>query len=167
MPDNPSPSPQPAETAPGNPSTPVETITALAAEGPAVAAATAPQPAAASPGPPDGPAGPPPQAPPAPQAPSAVAAATPSAAQVLSLAAPSYPVRSRQLGEEGLVLLEVEILPDGLAGQVRVLLAPDYPRLVDAALAAAMQARFSPATRAGLPIRSLIEVPFRFQLQGK
>jgi TonB family protein len=63
------------------------------------------------------------------------------------------------------VLLEVEVLPDGRAGQVRVLLAPDYPRLVEAAVEATRKATFRPALLDGRPVRSVIEIPFRFRLE--
>ncbi len=87
------------------------------------------------------------------------------AAEVVSLPTPEYPPRSRRLGEEGLVVLEVEVLPNGRAGDVRILQAPDYPRLVAAAIEAVRQAQFKPATSDGTPIRSLIEIPVRFQLR--
>jgi protein TonB len=88
----------------------------------------------------------------------------PSAAEIASLPTPEYPPRSRRLGEEGLVLLEVEVLPDGRAGTVRVLRAPDYPRLVDAAIEAVRSAAFRPATTDGRPVRAFVEVPIRFRL---
>jgi len=85
-------------------------------------------------------------------------------AEIVSLPVPEYPPRSRRLGEEGLVLLEVEVLPGGEAGEVRVLQAPDYPRLVAAAIEAVRKARFRPALSDGLPVRSFVEIPIRFRL---
>jgi protein TonB len=84
--------------------------------------------------------------------------------EIVTLPTPEYPPRSRRLGEEGLVLLEVEVLPDGRAGTVRVLQAPDYPRLVDAAIEAVRSAAFRPATADGRPVRAFVEVPIRFRL---
>jgi protein TonB len=84
--------------------------------------------------------------------------------EIVDLPTPEYPPRSRRLGEEGLVLLEVEVLPDGRAGTVRVLQAPDYPRLVDAAIATVRSAAFRPATADGRPVRAFVEVPIRFRL---
>jgi protein TonB len=89
-------------------------------------------------------------------------AATP--VEIVNLPTPEYPPRSRRLGEEGLVLLEVEVLPDGRAGKVRVVHAPDYPRLVAAAVEAVRAAKFRPATRGGRPICAVVEVPIRFRL---
>jgi len=85
-------------------------------------------------------------------------------ADILVLPKPDYPPRSRRLGEEGLVLLEVEVLADGRAGKVRVLQAPAYPRLVDAALEAVRKATFKPATLNGVAMPSVVEVPIRFRL---
>jgi len=85
-------------------------------------------------------------------------------AEIVNLPVPEYPPRSRRLGEEGLVLLEVEVLPGGEVGQVRVLQAPGYPRLVAAAIEAIRKATFKPALSDGLPIRSLVEIPIRFRL---
>jgi protein TonB len=85
-------------------------------------------------------------------------------AELVDLPAPEYPPRSRRLGEEGLVLLEVEVLANGRAGTVRVARAPPYPRLVDAAVKAVRKAKFKPATSEGVPVRSLVEIPVRFQL---
>jgi len=84
--------------------------------------------------------------------------------EIVDLPPPEYPPRSRRLGEEGLVVLEVEVLPDGRVGKVRVLQAPDFPRLVDAAVAAVKNARFRPATVDGRPVPAAVEVPIRFRL---
>jgi len=86
-------------------------------------------------------------------------------ARVLNLPKPKYPLQSRRQGEEGLVLLEVEVLPNGTAGTIRVLKEPGYPRLIDAAIAAARQAKFDPAMRSGHHIRTLVKIPFRFTLR--
>jgi protein TonB len=108
------------------------------------------------------------QGPATPAAGPAPAAAIPpaaTAAEILDLPTPEYPPRSRRQGEQGLVLLQVEVLPDGRPGQVRVLLAPDYPRLVEAAVEATRKATFRPALLDGRPVRSVIEIPFRFRLE--
>ena len=94
----------------------------------------------------------------------AVNAGVRTGAEVVDLPAPEYPPRSRRLGEEGLVLLEVEVLANGRAGTVRLVRAPPYPRLVDAAVSAVRKAKFKPATARGTPVPSLVEIPIRFQL---
>jgi len=94
----------------------------------------------------------------------AVNAGVRTGAEVVDLPAPEYPLRSRRLGEEGLVLVEVEVLANGRAGTVRVVRAPPYPRLVDAAVKAVRSAKFKPAAARGTPVPSLVEIPIRFQL---
>jgi protein TonB len=89
-------------------------------------------------------------------------AATP--VEIVNLPTPEYPPRSRRLGEEGRVLLEVEVLADGRAGKIRMLQAPDFPRLVEAAIEAAKNARFRPATRDGQPVCAVVEIAIRFRL---
>jgi len=84
--------------------------------------------------------------------------------EIVNLPTPEYPPRSRRLGEEGLVLLEVEVLPDGRAGKVRVLQSPDYPRLVAAAIEAVQKAKYKPAMAQGVPVSAMIEIPIRFRL---
>lgn len=115
-------------------------------------------------GTPSGPARGRPNGPPGETARPPMAPAVRTGAEILDLPKPEYPPRSRRLGEEGVVLLEVEVLPDGRAGKVRVLQAPAYPRLVDAALQAIRRATFKPATLEGAAVASVVEVPIRFRL---
>jgi periplasmic protein TonB len=102
--------------------------------------------------------------PPGPPAALPAAPPPPLEAEVVTLPMPEYPPRSRRLGEEGTVLLKIEVLPDGTIGQVCVIQAPDYPRLVTAALESVRQAKFRPAMRGGVPVPSILEVPIRFKL---
>jgi protein TonB len=78
---------------------------------------------------------------------------------------PHYPPHARRLGQEGTVVLEVEVLADGRAGAVRVIESPGHPLLVEAAEDAVRRARFTPATRDGRPVRSLVRIPFTFRLE--
>lgn len=95
----------------------------------------------------------------------AVRPGVPTVAAVLEVPAPQYPLRSRRRGEEGVVVIEVQVLVTGRAGRVRVIEDPGYPRLVEAALDAARQGRYEPATRGGAAVASALEVPFRFALR--
>ncbi len=88
-----------------------------------------------------------------------------SEASTLDPPAPVYPPASRRRGEQGLVVLEVEVLADGRAGDVRVVETPGYPRLVDAAVRAVRQAAFRPATRGGRPVPSVLRLRIRFVLE--
>jgi protein TonB len=96
--------------------------------------------------------------------PAAATARVATSVEIVDLPPPEYPPRSRRLGEEGLVVLEVEVLPDGRAGKVRALHALDFPRLVEAAIEAAKNARFRPATRDGQPVCAIVEIAIRFRL---
>jgi len=85
--------------------------------------------------------------------------------EMLNLPAPKYPSLSRRKGEEGLVLLQVEVLPDGTVGLITVLQDAGYRRLVDAAIVAARKGRFKPATQDGHPISDTVRIPFQFVIQ--
>jgi len=86
-------------------------------------------------------------------------------AKILNLSQPIYPILSRRKGEEGLVLLEVEVMPDGSVGLVRVLTDPGYPRLTNAAIAAVNEAIFEPAISGCRPVRAVVKIPFKFVLR--
>jgi protein TonB len=102
-------------------------------------------------------------------APAAPAAAEPiigprSDAAHLSNPAPVYPAISRRLGEQGRVLLDVHILPDGGVGQIRVRRSSGFARLDQAALTAVRHWRFVPAKRGGEPIAYWYVQPIDFAL---
>ncbi len=79
---------------------------------------------------------------------------------------PIYPINSRRRGEQGTVVLEVEILPSGNVGFVHVLADAGYPDLAEAAVDAFRGQHFPPATENGRPVRSVVRVPFRFSLRS-
>jgi periplasmic protein TonB len=86
-------------------------------------------------------------------------------AEMLEMPAPNYPSLSRRRGEEGLVMLQVEVLADGSVGHIAVLRDAGYERLTNAAISAARKGRFKPATRNGRPVRDKVRIPFRFVLR--
>lgn len=88
----------------------------------------------------------------------------PSGIKSIRLPTPKYPLASRRAGEQGVVVLEVEVLEDGRAGNVLVDSEPGFPRLVQAAIAAVREARFEPAKVDGKPVRESVRIPFRFRL---
>jgi len=88
-----------------------------------------------------------------------------NAPQVLDLPHPKYPPLSRRLGEEGLVVLSTWVRADGTPTDIRVVRAPDYPRLVAAARDALARARFTPAQRDGREVGQRVTIPFRFVLR--
>ncbi|MDD5085689.1 MAG: energy transducer TonB [Candidatus Omnitrophica bacterium] len=77
---------------------------------------------------------------------------------------PAYPVRSREDGEEGLVVLEVEILADGRVGEVAVTQSSGYTRLDRAARSAIKQWRFLPARVNGIAVPVKRRLPVIFTL---
>lgn len=78
---------------------------------------------------------------------------------------PEYPYASRQRGEEGRVLISVEILENGSAGQLILKRSSGYPLLDQAALKAVRKCKFHPAVRNNVRIRSWGDVPIRFKLE--
>ncbi len=77
---------------------------------------------------------------------------------------PVYPKLARERGYEGSVLLEVEVLPSGRCGAIRVLASSGYPVLDDAAARAVRAWVFRPARRWHLPVPFQVEIPITFRL---
>lgn len=80
---------------------------------------------------------------------------------------PAYPALSRRMGEEGKVVLRVELDERGLVSAARVATASGFPRLDEAALAAVKTWRCTPAQRDGQPVRAVALQPFKFVLEGR
>lgn len=78
---------------------------------------------------------------------------------------PAYPATARRLGEEGTVVLRVELDEAGAVAAARVATGSGHARLDEAALAAVRSWRCRPALRDGRPIRAMALQPFRFVLQ--
>jgi protein TonB len=82
----------------------------------------------------------------------------------LSNPAPDYPLPCKRRHEEGIVLLNVIVQPDGLPAAISLDRGSGYPLLDRAALDAVRHWTFEPARAAGVPVSSLIVVPVRFSL---
>lgn len=80
--------------------------------------------------------------------------------------APNYPPLSRRFGEEGKVVLRVELDQDGRVSAVGILNSSGFIRLDESALAAVKTWRCRPAKRDGQPVRAVALQPFNFVLQG-
>jgi protein TonB len=80
---------------------------------------------------------------------------------------PSYPAFSRRLGEEGKVVLRVELDETGRVERATIKTSSGYARLDDAALNAVMEWRCHPAQRDGQPVRAVALQPFNFALEGR
>tara|TARA_Y100001936_G_scaffold249272_1_gene299202 strand:- start:31032 stop:31715 length:684 start_codon:yes stop_codon:yes gene_type:complete len=83
-----------------------------------------------------------------------------------TLSPPSYPALSRRLGEEGKLVLRVELDKKGRVSEASVAESSTYKRLDDAALAVVKTWRCNPALRNGKPVRAIALQPFNFVLQG-
>lgn len=79
---------------------------------------------------------------------------------------PPYPERSRELGEQGRVLLRVLVSAEGRASQIDIVDGSHSRRLDEAARTAVADWRFVPARQDGTAIASRILVPISFSLQS-
>jgi protein TonB len=86
-------------------------------------------------------------------------------ADYLNNPAPGYPPLSRRLGEEGRVLLRVQVSADGKPVNVEMKRSSGFPRLDEAAIKAAAKWRFVPARQGDSALTSWVEVPIQFSLQ--
>ncbi|MCK6375782.1 energy transducer TonB [Zoogloea sp.] len=104
----------------------------------------------------------------APEAKQPAAPVTPPRADaaMLNNPAPAYPAQSRRLHEEGRVLFDVYILPNGSVGQIKLKRSSGFPRLDDAALEAIRRWRYVPAKRGDEPIPYWYVQPLDFQLDS-
>lgn len=80
--------------------------------------------------------------------------------------APDYPSVSRRLGEQGKVLLRVQVTVDGAASSVALQTSSGSTRLDQAALEAVKKWRFVPAKRGGQAVSAAVVVPVSFSIEG-
>ncbi|MFA5496151.1 MAG: energy transducer TonB [Porticoccaceae bacterium] len=85
-------------------------------------------------------------------------------ANPLNNPAPAYPTASRRMREQGTVLLQVLILPDGSVGEVRVKESSGYKRLDDTAIKAVKQWKYIPARQGDETIAYWYLQPLEFSL---
>jgi protein TonB len=78
---------------------------------------------------------------------------------------PAYPSMSRRLGEEGRVMLEVQVQADGTPSKVALQRSSGFPRLDEAALEAVKRWRFVPAKRGGEAVAASVIIPMPFILE--
>ena len=80
---------------------------------------------------------------------------------------PPYPSRSRDLGEEGLVIVAVLVSKDGSVLEAYVSDSSGFPLLDGSALATVKeQWRFKPGMRGGNAVSSWVRVPIKFNITG-
>ena len=82
------------------------------------------------------------------------------------LNAPAYPALSRRLGEEGKLVLRVELDEKGHVAQAQIVDSSGFKRLDEAAMAAVKTWRCTPPVRNGQAVRAVALQPFNFVLQG-
>lgn len=86
--------------------------------------------------------------------------------QILQRIDPVYPEQARRQGWEGRVVVRLEVLPSGVAGNISVDHSSGYKLLDEAAVQAVQEWRFVPAKDAasGLAIPCITTVPLVFRL---
>ena len=80
---------------------------------------------------------------------------------------PKYPRAARERHWQGTVLLRVEVLADGTAGQIEIAKSSGFPVLDEAALQAVHAWKFLPARVGETSVRSQVEVPIVFRLENE
>lgn len=80
--------------------------------------------------------------------------------------APPYPLKARQNGWQGVVVLKVLVSVAGQSLQVEVEKSSGYSVLDEAAIKTVKIWRFRPAEIGNIPIESLVRVPIRFILES-
>jgi len=79
---------------------------------------------------------------------------------------PEYPRAAREADWEGTTVLQVVVLPDGTVGSVTLHKTSGYAVLDEAALTAVKTWQFIPAMDGNFPIKSVVRLPIRFDLQA-
>jgi protein TonB len=79
---------------------------------------------------------------------------------------PAYPMVARRMGYRGKVLLNVEVMSEGKAGQVLIYASSGHAVLDNSALQVVRSWRFVPARQAGRAITKWFIVPISFSLEG-
>ena len=78
---------------------------------------------------------------------------------------PPYPELAKQMRQEGIVMLSVNVNKEGEPVDVEIIQSSGFRLLDQAALKAVQHWKFQPGRIGGLPIDSKVTVPVRFQLQ--
>ncbi|MFZ2162089.1 MAG: energy transducer TonB [Sideroxyarcus sp.] len=78
---------------------------------------------------------------------------------------PPYPMVARRMGYHGKVVLDVEVLAEGKAGDVKLHQSCGHEILDNAALQTVKTWRFSPARRFGQAVTQRFLVPIKFSLE--
>lgn len=79
---------------------------------------------------------------------------------------PPYPLLARRRGDEGRVVLRVQVSAAGLAEQVQLHRSSGNDSLDEAALNTVRNWRFVPAQRGDTPVAASVLVPITFKLEN-
>jgi protein TonB len=78
---------------------------------------------------------------------------------------PEYPEFARQMRQEGLVMLSVDVNSAGMPIKVEIKQSSGYRLLDQAAVKAVSHWKFQPGRLGDIPVESRVTVPIRFQLE--
>lgn len=78
---------------------------------------------------------------------------------------PLYPPWAKDMGYQGRVMLNVEVLADGRVGQVLLQKSSGYDILDNAAIRSVKSWRFTPARHLGQPVTQWVPVPVKFNFE--
>jgi|GEM_PF-4398673 TonB family protein len=78
---------------------------------------------------------------------------------------PEYPELAKQMHQEGLVMLAVDVDRDGIPIKVDILKSSGFHLLDQAALNAVRHWKFQPGRIGSIPIESTVMIPIRFRLE--
>jgi protein TonB len=84
--------------------------------------------------------------------------------QPINIPVPAYPDMARTAGIEGQAVVEALVDVDGSVADARILKPSGNASLDQAAVDAAMKAKFSPAKQRDMAVRVWVSIPFRFTL---
>lgn len=80
---------------------------------------------------------------------------------------PSYPAVARQMGYQGVVYVQAEILTDGRVGRTMIRKSSGYAILDQTALKAVRRWKFEPAKKSGVPCATWAELPIKFVIDDQ
>ena len=88
-------------------------------------------------------------------------------AESLRNAQPRYPIYSRKMHQEGVVIVSAEVLTDGSATDIRIAASSGIKLLDEAALETIKQWHFIPAKKDGIPYVQRLRIPVTFSLNNR
>ena len=78
---------------------------------------------------------------------------------------PPYPPLAKQMRQEGIVMLSVDVNKEGAPINIEIIKSSGYRLLDQAALKAVRYWKFQPGSIGNIPVESMVTVPIRFRLE--